>query len=133
MFHDLFIFLFFYVFCSLLIFVLLVSVGLGFRPISPDVEKEGSLIWYQAKNSSNVKTWVDRADEFLLRKYLRGHSLICLNAAWPAFQPSISWEIRPGEMTWQKWPYFEYERRGLKKRAVELRHDVTGLRTAIWC
>lgn len=41
------------------------SPGLGFRPISPDVEKEGSLIWYQAKNASNVKTWVDRAEDFL--------------------------------------------------------------------
>lgn len=41
------------------------SPGLGFRPISPDVEKEGSLIWYQAKNASNVKTWTDRITTFL--------------------------------------------------------------------
>ncbi|KAK3927430.1 Sodium/potassium-transporting ATPase subunit beta-2 [Frankliniella fusca] len=41
------------------------SPGLGFRPISPDVEKDGSLIWYQAKNATNVKTWTDRINTFL--------------------------------------------------------------------
>lgn len=41
------------------------SPGLGYRPISPDVEKEGSLIWYVAKNATNAKVWTDRIDEFL--------------------------------------------------------------------
>ncbi|XP_034237476.1 sodium/potassium-transporting ATPase subunit beta-2-like [Thrips palmi] len=41
------------------------SPGLGFRPISHDVEKEGSLIWYVAKNETNVKVWTDRIEDFL--------------------------------------------------------------------
>ena len=37
--------------------------GLGYRPLS-DVE-EGSLIWFDAKNESSVKKWVDNIDAFL--------------------------------------------------------------------
>ncbi|XP_050527453.1 sodium/potassium-transporting ATPase subunit beta-2-like [Daktulosphaira vitifoliae] len=38
--------------------------GLGFRPRSRNVE-DGSLIYYEAKNSTNVDTWVNSLDDFL--------------------------------------------------------------------
>ncbi|XP_063244558.1 sodium/potassium-transporting ATPase subunit beta-2-like [Bacillus rossius redtenbacheri] len=41
------------------------SPGLGFRPITKDVEHGGSLIWYDGKNESQIKIWKDRLDEFL--------------------------------------------------------------------
>lgn len=41
------------------------SPGLGYRPISNDVEKDGSLIWYVAKNETNTKVWTDRVASFL--------------------------------------------------------------------
>ncbi|XP_046735932.1 sodium/potassium-transporting ATPase subunit beta-2-like isoform X2 [Diprion similis] len=40
------------------------SWGLGFRPISDDID-QGSLVWYNATNSSNVRTWKKRIDKFL--------------------------------------------------------------------
>ncbi|XP_046735931.1 sodium/potassium-transporting ATPase subunit beta-2-like isoform X1 [Diprion similis] len=40
------------------------SPGLGFRPISDDID-QGSLVWYNATNSSNVRTWKKRIDKFL--------------------------------------------------------------------
>lgn len=38
--------------------------GLGFRPMSPDVE-DGSLIYYAAGNSTNVGAWTNQLDQFL--------------------------------------------------------------------
>uniref|UniRef100_A0A6M2DRV4 Putative sodium/potassium-transporting atpase subunit beta-2-like protein n=1 Tax=Xenopsylla cheopis TaxID=163159 RepID=A0A6M2DRV4_XENCH len=38
--------------------------GLGFRPIA-DKTEEGSLIWFDAKNASEVAKWTMRIDEFL--------------------------------------------------------------------
>ncbi|KAG5675190.1 hypothetical protein PVAND_005114 [Polypedilum vanderplanki] len=38
--------------------------GLGFRPISHDVD-QGSLIWYDSTNETQVEYWVERIDEFL--------------------------------------------------------------------
>lgn len=38
--------------------------GLGFRPSSHDVD-QGSLIWYNSANQSDVSYWVNRIDEFL--------------------------------------------------------------------
>ncbi|XP_046467296.1 sodium/potassium-transporting ATPase subunit beta-2-like isoform X2 [Neodiprion pinetum] len=40
------------------------SWGLGFRPISDDIN-QGSLVWYNTSNSSDVKTWKKRIDKFL--------------------------------------------------------------------
>ncbi|XP_046412335.1 sodium/potassium-transporting ATPase subunit beta-2-like isoform X1 [Neodiprion fabricii] len=40
------------------------SPGLGFRPISDDIN-QGSLVWYNTSNSSDVKTWKKRIDKFL--------------------------------------------------------------------
>lgn len=39
--------------------------GLGFRPVSNDVEKHGSLIWYVASNETNIVQWTGVLDEFL--------------------------------------------------------------------
>lgn len=44
-----------------------VNPGLGFRPL-PDDPDEGSLIWYEASNQTQVKIWTDRLDKFLERK-----------------------------------------------------------------
>uniref|UniRef100_A0A336JWG7 CSON011439 protein n=1 Tax=Culicoides sonorensis TaxID=179676 RepID=A0A336JWG7_CULSO len=41
-----------------------VNPGLGFRPL-PDDPDEGSLIFYEAKNQTQVKVWTDRLDKFL--------------------------------------------------------------------
>ncbi|XP_063701767.1 sodium/potassium-transporting ATPase subunit beta-2-like isoform X2 [Culicoides brevitarsis] len=41
-----------------------VNPGLGFRPL-PDDPDEGSLVWYEAKNQTQVKVWTDRLDKFL--------------------------------------------------------------------
>lgn len=41
--------------------------GLGFRPISNRTE-EGSLIWYDAKNETSVKKWVELLDKYLESK-----------------------------------------------------------------
>ncbi|KAJ1524229.1 hypothetical protein ONE63_010747 [Megalurothrips usitatus] len=41
------------------------SPGLGFRPIGADAEKEGSLIWFDAKNATNVEVWTSRIEDFL--------------------------------------------------------------------
>ncbi|PSN30527.1 Sodium/potassium-transporting ATPase subunit beta-2 [Blattella germanica] len=38
--------------------------GLGFRPIS-DNAHSGALIWFQATNDSNYRTWTDQLDKFL--------------------------------------------------------------------
>jgi sodium/potassium-transporting ATPase subunit beta len=37
--------------------------GLGFRPM-PDVE-QGSLIWYESSNQTQISSWVSLLDEFL--------------------------------------------------------------------
>jgi len=42
--------------------------GLGFRPMSPDVE-DGSLIYYAADNATNVEAWTSQLDEFLAGMY----------------------------------------------------------------
>lgn len=42
-------------------------IGLGFRPMSPNVE-DGSLIYYAADNASNVETWTNELDKFLAGK-----------------------------------------------------------------
>lgn len=41
--------------------------GLGFRPI-PKKSSQGSLIWFDVKNTTTVKAYVDSIDEFLSRK-----------------------------------------------------------------
>lgn len=38
--------------------------GLGFRPIAHDVD-QGSLIWYDSTNETQVDYWVDRVEDFL--------------------------------------------------------------------
>jgi sodium/potassium-transporting ATPase subunit beta len=38
--------------------------GLGFRPSSHDVD-QGSLIWYDSSNQSDISYWANRIDEFL--------------------------------------------------------------------
>nr|BAH72497.1 ACYPI006475 [Acyrthosiphon pisum] len=38
--------------------------GLGFRPMSPNVE-DGSLIYYAADNATNVEAWTTELDKFL--------------------------------------------------------------------
>lgn len=43
--------------------------GLGFRPLPTNVE-QGSLIWYDSTNKSQIDYWVDILDDFLARKYL---------------------------------------------------------------
>lgn len=40
------------------------NIGLGFRPMSPNVE-DGSLIYYEANNETNIKGWTDELDKFL--------------------------------------------------------------------
>lgn len=42
--------------------------GLGFRPISDNLN-HGSLIWYKANDTKQVKHWVQLLDDFLERKY----------------------------------------------------------------
>ena len=42
--------------------------GLGVRPI-PDIVEHGSLIWYNATNSTDVELWVNRIDIFLESKF----------------------------------------------------------------
>lgn len=42
--------------------------GLGFRPIADNTE-EGSLIWFDAKNETEVAKWTTIIDEFLAREY----------------------------------------------------------------
>lgn len=38
--------------------------GVGFRPIHEDVE-QGSLIWYDVSNETQVKEWTSNLDNFL--------------------------------------------------------------------
>jgi sodium/potassium-transporting ATPase subunit beta len=38
--------------------------GVGFRPLS-DRTEEGSVIWYDAKNETQVQKWVTLLDDFL--------------------------------------------------------------------
>lgn len=38
--------------------------GLGFRPISDDVE-QGSLIWYDSSNQTQIKYWTRLLDDFM--------------------------------------------------------------------
>lgn len=38
--------------------------GVGFRPISSEVE-QGSLIWYDSSNQTQVKYWTSILDEFM--------------------------------------------------------------------
>lgn len=38
--------------------------GMGFRPMGEEIEK-GSLIWYVARNESNVRRWLNSLDTFL--------------------------------------------------------------------
>ncbi|XP_018899561.2 sodium/potassium-transporting ATPase subunit beta-2 [Bemisia tabaci] len=38
--------------------------GLGYRPMSPNVD-DGSVIWYQHKNATNIKIWTSSLDTFL--------------------------------------------------------------------
>lgn len=43
---------------------LMCFTGLGFRPMSPNVE-DGSLIYYAADNATNVEAWTTELDKFL--------------------------------------------------------------------
>ncbi|XP_049802464.1 sodium/potassium-transporting ATPase subunit beta-2-like [Schistocerca nitens] len=38
--------------------------GMGFRPMSRDIEQAGSLIWYTANNQTDVDYWVEILNEF---------------------------------------------------------------------
>lgn len=40
--------------------------GMGFRPL-PSSADEGSLIWYQAKNKTNIDSWVNNINKFLIK------------------------------------------------------------------
>lgn len=42
--------------------------GLGFRPMAEEVE-QGSLIWYDVSNQTQIKSWSNILDGFLARKY----------------------------------------------------------------
>lgn len=38
--------------------------GLGFRPIAHDVD-QGSLVWYDSSNDTQIEYWSGRIDKFL--------------------------------------------------------------------
>lgn len=40
------------------------SPGMGFRPSSHDVD-QGSLIWYDSSNQTDIAYWASQIDEFL--------------------------------------------------------------------
>lgn len=42
--------------------------GLGFRPMAEEVE-QGSLIWYDVSNQTQIKSWSKILDGFLAREY----------------------------------------------------------------
>lgn len=44
-----------------------INPGLGFRPMSNET-KDGSLIWYNVTNQTNINMWVKWTDKFLERK-----------------------------------------------------------------
>lgn len=45
-----------------------VNPGLGFRPV-PRRTAQGSLIWYNSKNETDVEYWTKALDKFIERKY----------------------------------------------------------------
>nr|CAD7588162.1 unnamed protein product [Timema genevievae] len=57
--------------------------GLGFRPLTENVETGGSLIWYRADNESQVKGWTSKLDSFLehLLTLFRSRCPVYLNSS----------------------------------------------------
>jgi len=53
--------------------------GLGFRPIAHDVD-QGSLIWYDSSNKTQIEYWVERVDSFL-----NGNFIFQLNLLYKIF------------------------------------------------
>lgn len=51
--------------------------GLGFRPISNRTE-EGSLIWYDAKNTTSIRKWTELIDSYLECKFIYFQLCWCL-------------------------------------------------------
>lgn len=49
--------------------------GLGFRPMAEEVE-QGSLIWYDVSNQTQIKSWSNILDDFLAREYLKSSNTI---------------------------------------------------------
>lgn len=45
-----------------------VNPGVGFRPVSNKFE-EGTLIWYNKTNQTDIKRWTTLIDKFLERKF----------------------------------------------------------------
>lgn len=52
-----------------------VNPGIGFRPVSSNVE-EGTLIWYNKTNQTTIKKWTTLLDTFLQRKLLKLKSIL---------------------------------------------------------
>ena len=44
-----------------------INPGMGFRPMSNRTE-EGSLIWFNSKNATTIRKWINLLNEFLKRK-----------------------------------------------------------------
>ncbi|PSN37796.1 Sodium/potassium-transporting ATPase subunit beta-2 [Blattella germanica] len=40
-------------------------LGLGFRPMPPEINVESTLIWYRANEEGNYKYWTEELDKFL--------------------------------------------------------------------
>lgn len=57
--------------------------GLGFRPVARRTQ-QGSLIWYDTKNDTDIEYWTNALDTFIERKYgwLIGR---CINCKWKRF------------------------------------------------
>jgi hypothetical protein len=49
--------------------------GMGFRPL-PDRVEEGSLIWYEPANKTQVDVYVSALDRFLESKYHKPHKFV---------------------------------------------------------
>lgn len=49
--------------------------GLGFRPIAHDVD-QGSLIWYDSSNKTQIEYWVERVDSFLNGNFFKLNLLL---------------------------------------------------------
>jgi sodium/potassium-transporting ATPase subunit beta len=45
--------------------ILLVILGLGFRPLPPEDNVESTLIWYKGTNPENFNMWTNSLDDFL--------------------------------------------------------------------
>lgn len=40
-------------------------LGLGFRPMPPEVNVESTLVWYESNKQDNFQYWVDETSNFL--------------------------------------------------------------------